>query len=138
MNSVMYSSKKDDWETPQDLFDALNKKYNFDLDPAATVENAKCKEFFTKKENGLLQNWGGRCVFCNPPYGRQIGKWVEKGFIESKRANTTVVMLLPARTDTRWFHDYIYKKAEIEFIKGRLKFGESKNSAPFPSMIVIF
>ena len=77
-------------------------------------------------------------MFCNPPYGRQIGKWVEKGFIESKRANTTVVMLLPARTDTRWFHDYIYKKAEIEFIKGRLKFGESKNSAPFPSMIVIF
>lgn len=136
MNKVMFSSKKDDWETPQKLFDMLDKKYGFDLDPAATTENAKCDKYFTKEENGLLQDWEGHCVFCNPPYGRQIYEWVEKGYAESKKPHTTVVMLLPARTDTRWFHEYIYGKADIEFLKGRLKFGNSKNSAPFPSMIV--
>lgn len=80
---------------------------------------------------------GGHRVFCNPPYGREVGKWVEKGYNESQKPNTIVVMLLPARTDTKWFHDYCVKGG-IEFIKGRLKFGGSKNSAPFPSMIVIF
>ena len=77
-------------------------------------------------------------MFCNPPYGREIGKWVEKSYIESQKPNTTVVMLIPARTDTKWFHDYIYGKAEIRFVKGRLKFGDSKNSAPFPSMVVVY
>ena len=76
-------------------------------------------------------------VWCNPPYGREIGKWVEKAYNESL-AGVTVVMLLPARTDTKWFHDYIYGKAEIRFVRGRLKFGDSKNSAPFPSMVIIF
>jgi site-specific DNA-methyltransferase (adenine-specific) len=108
--------------------------YNFTLDPAATSENAKCKKYYTTKENGLLQNWSDDIVFCNPPYGREIGKWVKKG----SESTNTVVMLLPARTDTRWFHQYIYNKATITFVKGRLKFGGHKNSAPFPSMIVVW
>jgi site-specific DNA-methyltransferase (adenine-specific) len=86
----------------------------------------------------LRQDWGGHVVFCNPPYGRELPKWVEKAYNESKKPGTTEVMLIPARTDTRYFHDYIYHKAEIRFIKGRLKFGGSKNSAPFPSMVVIY
>lgn len=82
---------------------------------------------------------GGNRVFCNPPYGKEIGKWVKKAYEESKKNDTTVVMLIPARTDTAYFHDYIYHKAkEIRFVKGRLKFGQSKNAAPFPSMVVVF
>ena len=130
---VMFSSATDEWETPQDFFDRLDAEFRFDLDVCATPQNAKCKTYFTKADDGLTQDWIGTC-WCNPPYGREIGKWVKK----ASESKTTVVMLLPARTDTKWFHDYIYGKAEIEFIKGRLKFGSSKNSAPFPSMIVIF
>ena len=133
-NKLMFSSATDEWSTPQDVFDKLNGEFSFTLDPCANDTNHKCKKYFTKTENGLLQNWDDEIVFCNPPYGREIGKWVKKA-AESK---ATVVMLLPARTDTRWFHDYIYEKAEIRFIKGRLKFGEAQNSAPFPSMVVIF
>lgn len=81
---------------------------------------------------------GGERVFCNPPYGKEIGKWVQKSLEESRKPNTLVVMLIPARTDTRYFHDFIYGRAEIRFIRGRLKFGNSKTSAPFPSMVVIF
>ena len=130
----MFSSATDEWSTPQDVFDKLNGEFSFTLDPCANDTNHKCKKYFTKTENGLLQDWDDEIVFCNPPYGREIGKWVKKA-AESK---ATVVMLLPARTDTKWFHDYIYEKAEIRFIKGRLKFGEAQNSAPFPSMVVIF
>lgn len=127
------------WETPLNLFDELNREFNFDLDPCATPENAKCERYFTLADNGLTQNWGGLNVFCNPPYGREIYTWVKKCYEESKKPGTTVVMLIPARTDTRYFHDFIYHKAkEIRFIRGRLKFGNAKNSAPFPSMIVIF
>ncbi|MBQ0166904.1 MAG: hypothetical protein KBT02_07360 [Treponema sp.] len=133
----MFSSKSPEWETPQDLFDALNKIHRFTLDPASTDDNAKCDKHFTEKENGLLQNWGGYSVFCNPPYGRNIGKWVEKGFKEAKKPGTKVVMLLPSRTDTAWFHDYCLK-GRVEFLRGRLKFGDSIHPAPFPSMIVIF
>lgn len=133
MNDVLFSSKSVVWETPQDLFDKLNAEFHFDLDVCALPENAKCKRFFTPEMDGLKQEWTGVC-WCNPPYGRQIGKWVEKG----AKSFATVVMLLPARTDTKWFHEYIYNKAEIRFIKGRLKFGNSKNAAPFPSMIVVF
>lgn len=133
-NKLMFSSATDEWSTPQDVFDKLNGEFSFTLDPCANDTNHKCKKYFTKTENGLLQNWDDEIVFCNPPYGREIGKWVKKA-AESK---ATVVMLLPARTDTKWFHDYIYEKAEIRFIKGRLKFGEAQNSAPFPSMVVIF
>lgn len=137
MNRVLYSSKTPEWETPQALFDMLDARYHFNLDPASTDENAKCERHFTKADNGLEKNWGGCRVFCNPPYGREIGTWIRKGYEESRNPNTIVVMLLPARTDTVWFHEYCMK-GTIEFIKGRLKFGNSKNSAPFPSMIVIF
>ena len=133
---LMFSSKTDLWETPQDLFDKLNNEFHFTLDVCATPENAKCDSFYTKEQDGLSQPWKG-VVWCNPPYGKQIGSWVRRGFFASLSGNT-VVMLLPARTDTRWFHEYIYGKAEIRFIRGRLKFGESKNSAPFPSMVVVF
>ena len=134
---VMFSSKTPEWTTPQDLFDRLNEKYHFNLDPASTDENAKCRNHYTLSDDGLTKSWGVYTVFCNPPYGREIGKWVEKAYNESIKPNTIVVMLLPARTDTKWFHNYCVK-GKIEFIKGRLKFGGCKNSAPFPSMIVVF
>ena len=134
----MFSSKTDLWSTPNDFFDKLNDEFRFTLDPCSTHENAKCYKHFTEEENGLLQDWGNEVVFCNPPYGRQIKDWVKKSYEESQKDNTTVVMLIPARTDTIYFHEYIYHKAEIRFIKGRLKFGNAKNSAPFPSMVVIF
>ena len=139
MDRVLFSSANEVWATPQDLFDELNTEFNFNLDPCALPENAKCKKYFTPADNGLAQCWGGYRVFCNPPYGRQLYSWVKKCYDESKKPDTTVVMLIPARTDTRYFHEFIYHKAkEIRFIKGRLKFGDAKNSAPFPSMIVIF
>ena len=135
----MFSSNTDLWATPQSFYDKLNDEFRFNLDPCATPENAKCEKYFTKEVNGLTQNWGGYNVFCNPPYGRELSKWVKKAYEESLKPNTTVVMLIPARTDTKYFHEYIYHKAkEIRFLKGRLKFGDSKNSAPFPSMVVIF
>ena len=137
-NELMFSSKTDLWSTPSDFFDKLNDEFHFTLDPCSTHENAKCYKHFTEEENGLLQDWGNEVVFCNPPYGRQIKDWVKKSYEESQKGNTTVVMLIPARTDTIYFHEYIYHKAEIRFIKGRLKFGNAKNSAPFPSMVVIF
>ena len=136
---VMFSSHTDLWSTPQDFFDNLNKEFDFTLDPCATPQNAKCKKYYTIQEDGLLQNWGGEIVFCNPPYGRHIADWVKKCYTESLKPNTQVVMLIPARTDTSYFHEYIYHRAkEIRFVRGRLKFGESKNAAPFPSMVVIF
>lgn len=136
ISESLYSSKTDMWETPQDLFNELDKEFHFDLDVCATQENAKCKRYYTPEQDGLSHPWKGTC-WCNPPYGRKIGQWVRRALFASV-SGYTVVMLLPARTDTKWFHDYIYKRAEIRFVKGRLKFGNSKNSAPFPSMIVIF
>jgi len=132
---VHYSSKSVEWGTPQFLFDLLNAEFNFTLDPCATKENATCRRFFTKREDGLAQNWTKERVFCNPPYGRVIGKWVEK---LATGGAAIAVGLLPARTDTRWFHTYILGKAEIRFLKGRVKFKGGKNSAPFPSMVVIW
>lgn len=137
--NVMFSSETDLWATPIDFFNKLNDEFNFTLDPCANEENHKCKKYYTKEQDGLSKSWTGEVVFCNPPYGRVIKHWVKKGYLESLNENTTVVMLLPARTDTCWFHEYIYNKAnEIRFVKGRLKFGDSKNSAPFPSMVVVF
>ena len=139
MKNALYSSKTDEWATPQAFFDRLNEEFLFTLDPCALPENAKCKRFFSPAENGLAQNWGGEIVFCNPPYGRAIYDWVRKCSAEAKKPDTIVVSLLPARTDTRYFHEFIYNKAqEIRFLKGRLKFGNSKNAAPFPSMVVVF
>lgn len=135
---LMFGSKSNEWETPQDVFDMLNDEFHFTLDPCSTHLNAKCEKHFTIAEDGLKQDWRGETVFCNPPYGRELPLWIEKA-AKSAGGGTTVVMLIPARTDTRAFHDYIYNKAEIRFIRGRLKFGGgSKNAAPFPSMIVIF
>lgn len=130
---AMFSSKSDIWETPQDFFDKLNEEFHFQTDVCALPENAKCKHFYTPEQDGLVQERSGYC-WCNPPYGRQIGKWVRK----ASESKATTVMLIPARTDTAWFHDCIYGKAEIRFVRGRLKFGQAKNSAPFPSMVVVF
>ena len=134
----MFSSANEVWATPQDFFDKLNDEFGFDLDPCALPENAKCPVFFTPEEDGLKQDWSGEIVFCNPPYGRNIIQWCKKCYEESRKPNTTVVMLVHARTDTKWFHEWVYGKSEIRFVRGRLKFGDSKNSAPFPSMVVIY
>lgn len=137
MNSaVFYSSKTDMWATPQDFFDALDAEFHFTLDACAVKENAKCEAYYTPEQDGLDQPWTGR-VWCNPPYGRNVGQWVKKAH-DTASGGGFVVMLLPARTDTHWFHDYIYGKTEVRFIKGRLKFGSCQNAAPFPSMVVIF
>ena len=136
---VMFSSNTDQWATPQDFFDELNNEFDFTLDPCADDTNHKCKKYYTVKQDGLIQSWFGERVFCNPPYGKEIGKWVKKCHDEIFMGGcNTCVMLIPSRTDTKWFHDYIYGQAEIRFVKGRLKFGDSKNAAPFPSMVVVY
>jgi len=135
---VMFSSKTDNWATPQGFYDELDREFHFGLDPAANENNHKCNKYFTIVENGLLQSWAGHSVFCNPPYGREIGKWVEKAYRTNEEHGNLVVMLLPARTDTKWFHEYIYHKAEVRFIRGRLKFSGAKFNAPFPCMVVIY
>ena len=134
--ATMFSSKRPDWETPKDFFEKFNNELHFTLDVCATQANTKCKNFFSPEDDGLSKTWNGIC-WMNPPYGKEISKWVKKAYEESL-SGTTIVGLLPARTDTKWFHDYILEKAEIRFIKGRIKFVGSKNAAPFPSMIVIW
>lgn len=139
MDKVMFSSMKYDWETPAELFEELDKEFHFTLDPCSSRENAKCKKYYTAYENGLLHSWQNETVFCNPPYGQAIYDWVKKCANESKNRFTTIVLLIPARTDTRYFHEFIYGKVkEIRFLKGRLRFGGAKHPAPFPSMIVVF
>lgn len=135
MNKAMLSSNTCEWETPQLFFDALNAEYHFDVDVCATENNAKCERYYSKEQDGLSQQWKGIC-WMNPPYGREIGKWMRKAY-ESSLYGATVVCLVPARTDTAWWHDYAMK-GEIEFLRGRLKFGGSKTSAPFPSALIIF
>lgn len=138
MNKGLFSSKTDEWETPQDFFDRLDDEFHFGLDPCATLENAKCKKFFTKENSGLSQGWGGYgAVFVNPPYGREIGLWVQRAYDQS-RVGAVVVMLIPVRTDTRWWHDYVMQAQEIRLVRGRLRFGDGKGSAPFPSAVVVF
>ena len=144
MNSALLSSKKMDWCTPQDFFDRLNEEFGFVLDAAATDKTAKCPLYYTPETDGLSQSWDcGGAVFCNPPYGREIGKWVKKAYEEARGGGGyAVVLLIPARTDTAYFHDYIYGKAEIRFVRGRLRFtdddGNAADPAPFPSMVVIY
>lgn len=133
--AAMMSSATDMWETPQWLFDELNAVYRFGTDVCAIPENAKCDCFFSPEQDGLAQEWRGVC-WMNPPYGREIGAWVRKAY-ESAQRGATVVCLLPSRTDTAWWHDYCMK-GKITFLRGRLKFGQAKNSAPFPSAIVVF
>jgi phage N-6-adenine-methyltransferase len=132
-NELMFSSKTELWATPQKFFDAISVLYGpFDIDVCADASNAKCPVYFDKAADGLAQTWTGKC-WMNPPYGRDIGKWMKK----ASESNATVVCLVPARTDTNWWHEYAMK-GEITFIKGRLKFGDAKNSAPFPSAVVVF
>lgn len=135
---TMFSSKSNEWETPQDFYDKLHERHSFTLDPCATEHSAKCDKYYTEDDNGLKQPWDGEVVFMNPPYGREIKNWIKKAYEESRKKNTVVVCLIPARTDTRYWHDYCMKAHEISFVKGRLKFGDSKNSAPFPSAVVVF
>ena len=135
INEGMFTSSTDLWETPQDFFNQLNQEFGFQLDVCALPENAKCERYFSPDEDGLQQEWTGIC-WMNPPYGRQIGKWIKKAY-ESSLNGATVVCLIPARTDTRWWHDYCMK-GEIRLIKGRLKFGGSESGAPFPNALVIF
>ena len=149
VDKVLFSSNSVEWETPHWLFDELDYKYDFTLDPCCMRTTAKCDKFFTKEDDGLAQSWEGHTVFMNPPYGRDISKWIEKAYNESLKPDTRVVVLIPARTDTQYFHDYCVK-GHVKFIKGRLKFNKWKwidgdylpwmddNSAPFPSMLVFF
>jgi len=144
MDKVHFSTGKDDWGTPQDLFDALNKEFGFTLDPCADGNNHKCAKYYTVEQDGLAQSWAGETVFCNPPYSKRGGqaKWIEKCHREARENGITVVALLPARTDTKVFHRYILGQSEIRFIQGRLNFevqkGEKGGRAPFPNMIVVF
>ena len=138
MSNVHFSSETNEWSTPIDLYNSLDEIYNFTLDPCSTKENAKCDKFFTIEDDGLKQDWSNEIVFMNPPYGREIKDWVKKAYEESLKG-ATVVCLIPSRTDTKYWHDYIFPySSEITFLKGRLKFGNSKNSAPFPSAIIVF
>ena len=137
MTKGMYTSSSEEWGTPQKLFNRLNQEFNFTLDICASKENAKCHKYYTKEENALKKEWGG-IIWMNPPYGRQIGNWVKKAKEAARQEKATVVCLLPARTDTAWWHDYVMKANEIRLIRGRLKFGDGKGSAPFPSAIVVF
>lgn len=133
-----FTSNSDDWATPQNLFNYLNDKFHFTLDPCADKYNHKCEKYYTEMDSGLSHSWKDETVFMNPPYGKNIKYWVAKAYTESKNNAITVIGLLPARTDTKWFHDYCIKSSEIIFIKGRLKFGDGLNSAPFPSIIIIW
>jgi len=134
MNNIHYSSKSNEWETPKKFYEELDAEFNFTLDPCATDDNHKCAKYYTAQQDGLAQSWDNDRVFCNPPYGRVIGHWVKK----ASESKGLVVMLLPARTDTRYFHEYIYHRAEIRFLKGRLHFNDAPAGAPFPSMVVVF
>lgn len=163
-NDLMFSSATNEHATPQDFYDKLNKEFNFTLDPCATHENHKCDKYYTIEDDGLSKDWSGNIVFMNPPYSRSESAcdknckkktcekrgyhndkyipgqddWIKKAYDESRKDNTIVVALLPVRSDKLAFHKYIYNKNEIRFIKGRLKFGDCKESAPFPSMVVVF
>jgi site-specific DNA-methyltransferase (adenine-specific) len=136
INKGLMSSNTAEWATPLAFYDELNREFGFTLDPCSTAENHKCDKYYTKADDGLSKDWSGEIVFCNPPYGRELPKWVKKCHEESARG-ATCVMLIPARTDTSYFHDYIYGKHEVRFIRGRLHFNESKQGAPFPSMVVV-
>lgn len=144
MNEALLSSKNMSWCTPVEFFNEPDQEFHFNLDPAATDKSAKCANYFTPADDGLSKDWEGCCVFCNPPYGRSIQDWVRKGYEESLKPGTTVVMLIPARTDTSYFHDYIFhgKADEVRFLRGRLKFtdedGNTKDAAPFPSAVIVW
>jgi len=131
------SNSTAEWATPTEFFRKLDRRYQFTLDPCAAADNAKCALYFTRETDGLRQDWGTHRVFCNPPYGREIGKWARKCFEASQRG-ALVVLLAPGRVDTRWFHNWVYGKAKITFVRGRLRFGDAKFGAPFASMTAVY
>jgi phage N-6-adenine-methyltransferase len=133
---VMFSSVSDEWETPPALFATLDREFGFELDLAATGANAKCARFYSREEDAFTREWRGVC-WLNPPYGRAIGRWVERAY-QAAAAGACVVLLLPARTDTRWFHAYALQAPEIRLLPGRLRFVGAAHAAPFPSMVVVF
>jgi len=138
---IMFSSKSNEWATPQDFYNKLDAEFGFTLDPCASPTTAKCASYYTEGDDGLSKDWSGHTVFMNPPYGRVQKDWIQKAFREGEKAGTTVVALVPARTDTKAWHNYCMKATEIRFIKGRLKFGKGANktnSAPFPSAVIVF
>ena len=143
MNKGMFTSATPEWATPQHIFDELDAEFKFTLDPCATKKNAKCDRYFTRKQNGLKQSWAGERVFMNPPYGDEIADWMSKAWEESQKG-ALVACLIPARTDTRWWHDWAMKvwPHGIRLRKGRIKFidqhGKTPGSPTFPSAIVIF
>lgn len=133
--------RRDDWETPPELFGNLNREFQFTLDAAASDANAKCSRYYTIAEDGLSMPWAGHRVWCNPPYGRDVSAWVAKAAGEHAVSGTTVVLLLPARVDTAWFHDLVMPQAQLRFIRGRVYFhvdGEAVDRAPFPSLLAIY
>ena len=144
-NPGMFASTTDEWPTPPRLFAALDAEFRFSLDVCASASNAKCARYFTREADGLAQDWPGAC-WMNPPYGVEIGKWVAKAQRESRRS--VVVCLVPARTDTGWWHDHVMRAAEVRFIRGRLSFGgvrqeerraaSGAHNAPFPSVVAVF
>lgn len=138
ISATLYSSRSEEWPTPQAFFALLDREFRFTLDPCATRINAKCHHYFSRKQNGLAQDWQRHRVFCNPPYGRDMRAWAHKCYEASCRG-ALVVLLAHARTDTRWFHEWVYgKAAEIRFVRGRLRFGDGRQSAPFPSLVAIY
>lgn len=138
LQKAMVSSKTNEWETPQELFDELNREFGFTLDPCATHANAKCKRYYTKDDDGLAHSWKGEAVFMNPPYGGNTGKWIQKAWQESLEG-ATVVCLLVSSTDRSYWHDYIFPFAsEIRWVRGRLTFSKADSTAPFASAIVVF
>ncbi len=132
----LFESEKTEWETPQGLFDQYAKEFGFTLDVAASSENTKCKDFFSKEDNGLVQDWSGVC-WCNPPYGKGMTDWLLKAKDEVFRGVTTVC-LIPARTNTNWFHDICFAHGEVRFLRGRPKFVGHKHGLPWPLCVVIF
>lgn len=136
INAGLMSSATDQWPTPQDFYDDLDAEFHFETDVCADAANAKCARYFTVEQDGLAQEWTGVC-WLNPPYGRELLKWLKKAY-ESSLNGATVVCLVPSRTDTKWWHQYAMRADEIRLIPGRLKFGGSKNSAPFPSAVLVF
>lgn len=137
MNRGLFTSSTCEWATPQYVFDALDAEFGFTLDVCATAANAKCPRYFDATANGLQQPWAPDVSWLNPPYGRTIGHWTDKAAKEA-RAGATVVCLVPARVDTKWFKRAFDTAAEVRFIQGRLKFGDAVASAPFPSCVLVF
>ena len=137
LNRGMMTSSSDEWTTPGWLFEALDGKFGFSLDPAATPENALCRTFFTKEQNGLAQPWTAHRVFVNPPYS-QVASWTAKCLVESSRGCPLICALVPARTDTKWWHGFAVTADLIHFVKGRLKFGDGSGTAPFPSALLFW